>query len=143
MEGKIITDIVQNLKVFKLLKFTFLEDGYELYLTSSSKDALEIISNIEIDGFIAIDCTKEGKFYRLVLVPESIEKMTEYIWDYVEKYCDKYVPEDKSCYNLNIMEEMADLCGAFSALETAIEQIPAEKRKKALDNYSEFSKMLF
>ncbi len=133
----------------KVARITFLEDGYEIRIKANPKysdecraksdfvrDKINGMDIIEYNGFVALEPDIVGGMCTVMLVPKSMEEMTDFIWKYVERYGKK---ENR------LVDILAD---AFCVLEKAIERIPDDKKyskakKEAQDNYNSFTQMIF
>lgn len=134
-------------KGFKLTRITFLEDGYEvrlklieaerdLYVISDEKmeEGIKRLDALDYKGFVVVETVIINNTCTLLLVPKSMEEMTEFVWKYVEKYGKK----DDRLVDI--------LANAFCVLEKVVESIPdelSEEKNEALKNYESFSSMVF
>ena len=113
---------------------TFLEDGYEILATAGWTVTVDEVSNIKIKGFSIISIEEYNGKFAILIVPTSMEEMTDYIWRYVENLGDK----DEKLINI--------LGDAVCALEKAIDSIPdklVEEKQKALCNFNKFTSQIF
>lgn len=139
------TFAVENMK---FIQATFLEDGYEVRVRLiPSKDATEGIERDEevrtnfkkldelnFNGLVASETSIIGDIYSLILVPQSMEEMTDFIWKYVEKY------GRRESVLADILNE------AFCVLDKAVDGIPEElqvAKSEARANYEKFTSMIF
>lgn len=132
---------------FKVAGITLLEDGYEVrlkmisdaqddYLDTSDffRNNMKNLETIDYRGLVVIDYCIRPRECTLLLVPKSMEEMTDFIWKYVEKYGKR---------NQRLVRILSD---AVCVLEKAIERIPIEYNKDKLEaqtNYDSFTRMIF
>lgn len=112
---------------------TFLEDGYEIILRAGSMVKFDEVSNVKIEGFSIVGFCERKSVYTILMVPISMEEMTDYVWRYVEKFGDK---------NEKIINVLGD---AVCALEKAIDSIPNndKSKKEAISNFNKFTSQIF
>lgn len=123
---KLIKQIQKENCEVKLI--TFLEEGYEITIKSDQEDLFDKLWELNFEGFAISDIFYSDKVYRMLIVPISLDEMTDYVWTYVEKYGRK---EDKLS---NI------LLGAVTALEEIVDNI---KNEEAYKNYKTFASQIF
>ena len=133
MERNKISEIFAKLGlVVKII--TFLEDGYEIIASSDEESDVDEVHNVNIEGFSVVSINKRNLMYTILIVPISLEEMTDYIWRYVERYGDK---------GDRLIEILGD---AVCSLERTIETIPnelARQKKIAKGNFDKFTNQIF
>lgn len=131
---------------FKFLGTMFLEDGYEIRfrldknefedkveLKKYAESVIDLVNGMNYEDIVISDITSESFVYSFMVVPKSLEEMTDFIWKYVEKYGRR---EEK------LIDILRD---AFCALEKAIDEIPENISGKttAKANFEKFTTMIF
>lgn len=121
---------------FEVKNVEFLEEGYEVIISLGVEKGFpcEAKQNIEKDtGLIFAETEYVGNEAKFKLVPVTFEEMVDYIWSYIEVY----VPSTRSMKN--------KLLNSFSALERIVDEISedCEHKNLAVNNYTNFSKMVF
>ena len=112
---------------------TFLEDGYEIVIRTDENADIDKISSLKIEGFSILSVTKRIEGYMtLVIVPITMDEMTDFMWRYVEKFGNKD-------------ERLIDILGnAICCLEKAIGNLEEGKEKQeALANFEKFTSQIF
>ena len=128
--GELVQKFEEN--NFKIIYGSFIESGYEIFIRIGENTKFEDFENMNIEGLAlgAIECY--DSMYRVVLVPKTLDEVTDYIWRYVEKFGKK----DERLINL--------LGNAVCALEKAIESIyNIEDQKMAMRNLEIFTGQVF
>ena len=131
-----------------VIKATFFEEGYEIRvkLKPTTQDLEEVekyerirenfkkLDELNYNGLAVFDTSIVGDEYSIILVPVSMNEMTDFIWNYVE--------------NFGEGEEVSPklLSEAFAALENTVDAIPSELKScksEARANYERFTSMIF
>lgn len=122
-----------------ILGIDFFEEGYEIRFVASDGgvDLDTAINSVEKEissNYAVVNECRKNKVNSMLVVPKTIEEMTDYIWKYVAQYTKGGL----------LSENMSEIGDAFCALERSLEDISDEKqRKEAKTNYEVFSKMVF
>lgn len=135
MKPQLLMDVIKK-HGFDVKNVEFYEEGYEVQIglggeKSFPKEAQQTVE--KQTGLVFAEIEYIGNNARIKFVPASFEEMVDYVWSYIETFCDS---------RTSIQCKLMDAC---SALERLVEEIPKDCKQKtlAINNYKNFTKLIF